>query len=55
INFNFPHKVGKGIERYLPHASPECISLIKKLCCYDPDERIAGRQALKHPYFKEIR
>ena len=55
MNFNFPAKKGTGIERMLPHASSECISLIYDMCSYDPDERISAKQALKHHYFKELR
>ena len=28
MDFNFPHKEGTGIERLIPHASPECIDII---------------------------
>ncbi|KAK3583310.1 hypothetical protein CHS0354_038920 [Potamilus streckersoni] len=55
MNFNFPTKKGTGIERLLPNASPDSIELIYKMCTYDPDERMTARQALKHPYFKELR
>ena len=55
MNFNFPNKRGTGIEKLLPHASKESIDLIYKLCTYDPDERISAKQALRDPYFKEIR
>ncbi|XP_072031525.1 MAPK/MAK/MRK overlapping kinase-like [Amphiura filiformis] len=55
MNFNFPTKRGTGIEKLLPHASKESIELIYKLCTYDPDERISAKQALKEPYFKELR
>jgi len=31
------------------------VELMKKLIRYDPDERILSRQALKDPYFKDLR
>lgn len=37
MEFNFPQEKGSGIEKYLPHATPECIDLIKLLLIYDPD------------------
>ncbi|XP_052275642.1 MAPK/MAK/MRK overlapping kinase-like isoform X5 [Dreissena polymorpha] len=55
MNFNFPPKKGSGIERLLPHASTDAIDLIYKLCTYDPDDRMTAKQALRHPYFKELR
>ncbi|KAI8479135.1 hypothetical protein Bbelb_431360, partial [Branchiostoma belcheri] len=55
MNFNFPPKKGSGINKLLPHASPESIDLIYQMCTYDPDERITAKQALRHPYFKDMR
>ncbi|XP_076802264.1 MAPK/MAK/MRK overlapping kinase-like isoform X2 [Clavelina lepadiformis] len=55
INFDFPSKKGTGIEKLLPHASQQCIELIYKMCTYDPDERITAKQALRHPYFRDLR
>jgi renal tumor antigen len=55
MDFNFPEKKGTGIERLVPHAAPELVELMKKLMRYDPDERILSRQALKDPYFRDLR
>jgi renal tumor antigen len=55
MDFNFPEKKGTGIERLVPHADPDLIELMKKLIRYDPDERILARQALKDPYFRDMR
>lgn len=57
MNFNFPPKTGGGISSLLPHdhVSQECIELIQLMCAYDPDERISAKQALRHPYFKQLR
>lgn len=55
MDFNFPEKKGTGIERLVPHADPDLIELMKKLIRYDPDERILSRQALKDPYFRDLR
>eukprot|EP01017_Pseudomicrothorax_dubius_P040013 TRINITY_DN6212_c0_g1_i2.p1 TRINITY_DN6212_c0_g1~~TRINITY_DN6212_c0_g1_i2.p1 ORF type:complete len:389 (-),score=81.23 TRINITY_DN6212_c0_g1_i2:59-1225(-) len=54
MDFNFPQKEGKGIAKYIPHASQEAIDLIEKLLAYNPDDRLTAKQALKHPYFKDL-
>mmetsp|Transcript_8259 Transcript_8259/g.28981 ORF Transcript_8259/g.28981 Transcript_8259/m.28981 type:complete len:492 (+) Transcript_8259:219-1694(+) len=55
MDFNFPQKEGSGLEKLIPHVSPDCVELITKLLCYNPDDRLSARQALRHPYFREIR
>jgi serine/threonine protein kinase len=55
IDLNFSPKEGTGIAKLLPHASSDCIDLICKLLEYNPEQRITARQALRHPYFKELR
>lgn len=55
IDFNFPPKQGRGIEKMLPHVGTLPVELIYRMCEYDPDERITAKQALRHPYFKELR
>jgi renal tumor antigen len=55
MDFDFPVKQGTGITKLLPHATPEALDLMMKLLTYNPDERPSAKQALRHPYFKEIR
>ena len=55
MDFNFVQKTGSGIEKLIPHCAPECVDLITRLLAYDPDDRLSARQALRHPYFREIR
>ncbi|KAJ4461867.1 putative MAPK/MAK/MRK overlapping kinase [Paratrimastix pyriformis] len=38
-----------------PHVSPECIDLISHMLAYCPDDRYSARQALRHPYFRDLR
>jgi hypothetical protein len=55
MEFNFAEKVGTGIAKLIPHAGETCIDLIQKLLAYDPENRLSARQALRHPYFSELR
>ena len=55
MDFNFAPKTGSGIEKLVPHCAPECVDLMTKLLAYDPDDRLSARQALRHPYFCDIR
>ena len=55
MDFTFPPKQGTGIEKLIPHVSADCVELITKLLTYNPDERMSARQALRHPYFRELR
>jgi serine/threonine protein kinase len=54
IDFNFSNKQGLGIARFLSHIKSDCVDLIMKMLVYNPDERLSAKQALSHPYFKEL-
>ena len=47
-------KKGCGINKYLSHSSPEFIDLILKMLNYNPEERLSAKQAVQHPFFKDI-
>lgn len=55
MEFNFPKKDGTGVPKLIPHVSQECIDVIIKMLAYNPDNRMSAAQALKHPYFKDLR
>jgi serine/threonine protein kinase len=55
ISFDFPVQKGCGIPQLITHASSDAIDLIEKLLKYDSAERITSREAMRHPYFREIR
>jgi renal tumor antigen len=55
MEFNFPNVKGTGMGNLIPHISHDAQDLISKLLIYNPDNRINASQALKHPWFKELR
>jgi serine/threonine protein kinase len=55
ISLDFPPQKGMGIPQLIPHASPDCIDLIVKLLKYDASERISAREAMRHPYFRDVK
>ena len=54
MDFNFVYKSGIGITKFLNHITPECQDLISKLLVYIPEDRLSAKQALSHPYFKDL-
>lgn len=54
MEFDFPVKKGTGIQKMLPQY-PEACDIISKLLIYNHNHRLTASQALKHPYFKELR
>lgn len=55
MKLNFTPKEGTGINKLITHVSPEAQDLISKMLVYTESERIATKQALNHPWFKELR
>ena len=55
ISFDFPFTKGVGVPNLLTHVSADTIDLVDKLLKYDWSERISAREAMRHPYFKDIR
>lgn len=55
MEFNFTPKEGTGVAKLIPNVSPEAQEIITKLLIYDNSNRMSAAQALKHPYFKDMR
>jgi serine/threonine protein kinase len=55
ISFDFAPQKGVGVPQLVPHAGADSIDLMVKLLKYDASERITAREAMRHPYFKDVR
>ncbi|XP_042910996.1 MAPK/MAK/MRK overlapping kinase [Parasteatoda tepidariorum] len=55
VNFSFQCQSGIGIAILAPGTSPDAMQLLASLCAYDEEERPSARQALKFPYFSDLR
>ena len=54
MEFDFVDKKGTGISHLIPNY-PDASEIITKLLIYNHNHRMSANQALKHPYFKELR
>lgn len=54
MEFDFPVKKGSGLMPLMPQYEAAC-DVITKLLIYNHNHRMTASQALKHPYFKELR
>ena len=50
----FPNWQGETMEKLIPTADPDAVDLLSKLLVYDPTQRLSARNALLHPYFKDV-
>jgi len=56
MEFDFKEQVGTGIEKLIPaNVSTDFQEIIVKLLAYDQANRMSAGQALKHPYFRDLR
>jgi len=53
--FHFPTEKGVGIRHFIPHAPSCCVSFISQTLVYDHTLRINAKEALRHPYFDELK
>ena len=54
MEFDFPEVQGTGLSKMIPQY-PDAIDMISKLLIYNHNHRLSAGQALKHPYFKDLR
>ena len=54
MEFDFPRVKGSGLISMMKNY-PDACDVINKLLIYNHNHRMTATQALKHPYFKELR
>ena len=54
-NFDFPAKVGSGIESLMPFAAKDGIDFLSKTLAYEIKKRITADQSINHPYFWDVK
>jgi serine/threonine protein kinase len=52
---DFPTWKAKPLSEAVPSLCPLGVDLLEKMLTYDPAKRISARQALRHPYFDDMR
>ena len=54
MEINFTPKEGTGIDKLITHISDDARDLINKMLTYNHEERATCKEALNHPYFKDL-
>lgn len=53
---SFPNWKGNQLDYYARNIKdPDAVDLLKKMLIYNPNDRISAAEALRHPYFNEVR
>jgi renal tumor antigen len=55
MKLEFQPTSGTGIDELIPHVSREAKELIGLMLAYRSDDRLTAKQAIRHPYFKDLR
>ena len=51
---DFPQFEKEDIANHVPGLSPEGIELLEQMLVHDPNRRISAKDALKHPYLRDV-
>lgn len=52
LKWSFPQRSGINLSLLMPSASKDAISLISRLCSWNPNKRPTAAEALQHPFFR---
>ena len=55
MEVKFKAQGGTGINNLIPHVSEEAKDLISRMLTYKENERITAKQAICHPWFRDLR
>jgi serine/threonine protein kinase len=50
----FPNWTRQDLALHCPQLNADGLDLLSKLMIYKPDERLTARQALSHPFFRNV-
>jgi len=51
----FPHWKKVELSKVIPNVDPLAIELLQLMLVYEPYQRISAKEAVNHPYFRDIR
>lgn len=51
---DFPMYEKENLGTHVPGLSPEGLDLLERMLVHDPNKRISAKDAMKHPYLKDV-
>ena len=51
---DFPQYQKEELSKHVPGLSEEGMNLLEAMLIHDPNKRISAKDALKHPYLKDV-